>query len=372
MTTAVLSHRPPARLIQLFQLLTLLGGIALAAGLFLTPERTWVNLLLASYCLVGLGLGGLLLVALHYVTGARWSAPLLRIPEAMAAVLPLAAAGLVAIVLFRPSLYPWSEGVSSPASESPLQHLWLNRPFFILRSLAYLAVWLAFAVAIVRASRRQSNDGAAIPVRLSAAFLVVFGVTCWLASYDWIMSLEPQWGSTIFGVYNFAGIFLSGLAAVVLLVLWLHRYSPVHAVLNQDHLHDLGTLLFAFSSFWMYTWFCQYLLIWYVNNPEETAYYRRRWEGTWPVLSLLDVVLNWGIPFLVLLFRAAKRNPWVLGSVACVVLVGRWVDLSLMILPSQAELTPIPGLCEAGVFLGAAALFALAVLRGLGKASADR
>jgi hypothetical protein len=204
---------------------------------------------------------------------------------------------------------------------------------------------------------------------LSAAFLVVFGVTCWLASYDWIMALEPRWASTIFGVYNFASLFLSGLAAVVLLVVCLQQYSSLKTVLKASHLHDLGTLLFAFSCFWMYIWFCQYLLIWYVNIPEETAYYRRRLHEDWPSLLYLDLALNWAIPFAVLLFRSAKRNPLVLGLVALAILAGRWLDLFLMIAPSQSGGIASPGWIEAGLFIGATGLFVLVFFHGLGKAS---
>jgi hypothetical protein len=371
--------------------MALLGGLTLAVGLFAVPERTWINLLLVSYYFVGLGLGGLLLVALHYVTGARWSLSLRRVPEAMTAVLPLAAVGLVAVLLCRPSLYAWvahpeaSAGVAQPhtpfedsgratqPSFSPLKHFWLNRPFFVLRALVYLGLWLTFAVAVVRTSRRQDRDSDSSPtrknIRLSAAFLVVFSVTYWLASYDWIMSLEPEWASTVFAVYNFAGLFLSGLAAVILLVIWLRRHAPFQAVLSESHLHDLGTLLFAMSSFWMYTWFCQYMLIWYVNSPEETAYLRRRWQGGWPAWLFLDLALNWVIPFVVLLSRSAKRNPHVLATVAVLVLAGRWVDLFLMIFPSQAPEASMPGALEGGLLLGAAGLFTLAVFRGLSKAS---
>jgi hypothetical protein len=285
----------------------------------------------------------------------------------------VAAVGLFAVFLCRPSLYSWTAPASTEDPESPLHHLWLNHKFFLLRSVVYLVLWLAFARALVRNSRRQDWERDPAPtgnnIRLSALFLVVFGITCWLASYDWIMSLEPQWASTIFGVYNFASLFLSGIAAVILLVIWLRRHSPLQAVVTDDHLHDLGTLLFAFSSFWMYIWFCQYMLIWYVNNPEETAYFRRRWDETWQGFLFLDLVLNWGIPFLVLLFRSAKRSPLVLGTVAIVVLVGRWVDLMLMILPSQPNAVPIPGMIEIGLLLGALGLFGLAVFRAIGKAS---
>jgi hypothetical protein len=373
MSTGEFRYRVPVTTVLLSTALAILGACTLAAGLLQAPQRTWINVLLVSYYLIGLGLGGLLLVALHYVTGARWSVAWRRVPEAMTAVLPVAAVGLAVVLLFQPSLYPWSMPSSRAGSDSPLQQFWLSRPFFLVRSLVYVALWLAFAALVVRNSRRQDRGGDTAPtrknIRLSAAFLVVFGVTCWLASYDWIMSLEPEWASTIFGVYNFAGLFLSSLAAVILLVIWLRRRSPLQSVLTEDHLHDLGTLLFAFSSFWMYTWFCQYLLIWYVNNPEETAYYRQRWQGIWPAFLFLDLALSWGIPFLVLLFRSAKRSPGILGAVAVAVLVGRWIDLLLMIGPSQGEAGLMPGWIEGGLVLGMVGLFTLAVFRALGRAS---
>jgi hypothetical protein len=365
-------HRPRWAL-GVFLALALLGGAALAFGLFQEPQRAWANVLLVSNYLIGLALGGLALVALHYVTGARWSVPLRRIPEALTAVLPVAGLGLAAVLLVQPSLYSWSVAAPSAGGHaSPLRVLWLERPFFLLRALAYLLLWLAFAWAIVRNSRRQDQTGdpalTARNVRLSAAFLVVFGVTCWLASDDWLMSLEANWSSTVFGVYNFAGLFLSALAAVTLLALWLRRSAPLRDLLTADHLHDLGTLLFAFSSFWMYIWFCQYLLIWYTNHPEEAIYLRRRWEGPWPAFLLADLVLNWGIPFLVLLFRGAKRRPAILAVVCLLILAGRWVDLFLMIAPSQGDTLASPDVFEAGVALGAGGVVGLAVFWALGKA----
>jgi len=163
---------------------------------------------------------------------------------------------------------------------------------------------------------------------------MVFSVTFTLASVDWIMSLEPMWSSTIFGVYNFAGLFESGLAAIILAALWLERQGPLRGVLTEEHLHDLGKLLFAFSTFWAYIWFSQYMLIWYTNIPEETTYFLRRLHGVWLALFLANVVLNWVVPFAVLLRRDAKRMRRVLGLVAAVVLVGRLLDLYLMIFPS--------------------------------------
>jgi len=379
-----LAFHPPIRVVRLSQGLVAVGAIALAIGLLWVPERAWANVLLVSNYLIGLALGGLLLVALHYVTGARWSAPLRRVSEALAPILPVAGVGLLAVLLFQPTLYPWYEAAPSGENASPLREVWLNRPFFVVRAVVYLGIWLAFAFAILRTSHQQDRTGESVltarSIKLSAAFLVAFGVTCWLASADWLMSLESEWlpdgtrkaanwTSTVFGVYNFAGLFLSALAAVTLLAILLRQFGPLRNVLTYDHLHDLGTLLFAFSSFWMYIWFCQYLLIWYTNHPAETVYLRHRWEGTWPTITLLDLVLNWGIPFAVLLFRGAKCRPVILGSVCVVLLAGRWVDLFLMIFPTQMAELAIPGVVEAGFVLGAVGIFSLVVLRALSKAS---
>jgi hypothetical protein len=366
-------YHPPRSVVFVFLGLALLGAVSMAAGLYQEPQRAWANALLLSNYLVGMSLGGLVLVALLYVTGARWSVPLRRLPEALAVALPVACLGLALVLVFRTSLYSWT--TSAPAEEenaSPLRSAWLDRSFFLIRALVYLSAWLVFAVAIIRASRRQDETGdpglTRTNIRLSAFFLVVFGVTCWLASSDWLMSLEPEWSSTVFGVYNFAGLFVSALAGVTLLAICLRRHDSLRAVVTKDRLHDLGTLIFGFSSFWMYTWFCQYLLIWYTNHPDETGYLLRRWHGDWPGLVLVDLALNWAVPFTVLLCRAAKRSPLILGAVCVSILAGRWLDLFVMIFPSQGDDFALPGLAEAGIGLGAAGLFLFVVFRALATA----
>lgn len=365
------AYRLPVTLTRAYQVLVVLGGVTLAAALFRDQKRAWTILFVISNYMVGLGLGGLLVAALHYVTGARWSMNIRRIAESMAAVLPFGALGIGAVLLSYPALFGWSAQNSALELHSPLRSLWLNRPFFLVRSLVYLVVWVIFATLAVRNSRRMADNGDSVlamqNVRRSALFLVLFGVTCWLSSYDWVMTLEPGWDSTIFGVYNFAGLIQSGFAAVILLVVWLRRHDPWRAIISDNNLQDLGTLLFGFSCFWMYIWFCQYLLIWYVNNPEETHYYVLRRHGSWPKWMYLNLACNWAIPFLVLLFRAAKRNPVILGLVAVVALVGRWVDLSLMVLPSQGEEFSVPGLLDFGMLFGAVGVFALVVLMALGR-----
>jgi hypothetical protein len=329
------------------------------------PQRIWANLLVASYGLLGLGLGGAVLLALFFVTGARWSDLIRPVAEKMTRLIPVGAIGVAIVLLARPSLYPWTTAANE--SSSHFQAFWLSRPFFLLRAFVYLALWIGLAFFLVRASRRQdakpSGSTDRSSVRIAAIFLVVFAITCWLASVDWIMSLEPKWTSTVFGIYHFAGMFLSGLAAFIVLAIWFDRHGLLGGRLTANHLHDLGTLLFSFSSFWMYIWFSQYLLIWYVNNPEETEYYVLRQQDAWQPLFFANLVLNWGVPFLVLLFRPAKENPGILLTVAVIVLLGRLVDLYLMVLPPVAGRGTAFGIWDGCLIPGMVALAALILAR---------
>ena len=363
-------YRAPRSILVLCGAFAILGGAALAAGLLQSPERAWLNLFLVSYFLLSLGLGSLLFVAIQYVSGAGWSVPLRRVPEAMTAILPVAALGLGVVFLARPELYPWAD---ETGTVTPLRHAWFNWPFFLGRAAFYLACWIALGLTLVRVSRRQDRDGepshTRTNVRLSAVFLVVFAVTFWLASQDWLMSLDAEWTSTIFAVYQFGGLLLGGVAGITLLAACLRWLGPFRNVFVGSRVHDLGKLLFGFSSFWMYLWFCQYMLIWYVNTPEEAAWYTRRLNGDWATLFILNIVLSWGIPFVVLLSQAAKRRVAVLAAVSVVVLAGRWLDLYLQILPPSGN-APLAGAAwEIGLAVGAMGLFALAFFAALGRAA---
>lgn len=345
------------------------GGITFAAGLFFAPERIWPAFLMAAYFTLELALAGIFFVAVQYVSGARWSVGIRRIPEAMAMLLPLGAIELLVILQFHPQLYPWVRGGEHLQG---FKHSWLNLTFFRARAFIYLVSWLAFAFAIVRTSRRQDRDGdpshTRRNVRLSACFLVVLAVTLVFASFDWMMSLEPRWYSTIFAFYDFASLFLGGLAVMILLALAVERLSPAQFLLTEEARHDLGKLLFAFSTFWGYIWFCQFMLIWYANISEEASYYVERLRGAWGVLFLLNLLLNWAIPFFALLPRRAKQSKGTLSKIALIVLAGRCLDLYLMIMPPFAGSVPLAGVWEIGVLIGAAALFALLFLRILGGA----
>jgi hypothetical protein len=294
-----------------------------------------------------------------------------RVPEAMIGGILLGAVGLGLVFLIKPSLYPW---IGEPLTEgaTPLRRAWYTYPSFLTRAAIYTVSWLVLGFALVRNSRRQDQDHALGRtrgnVRLSAAFLLVFGVTFWLACSDWLMSLEPDWASTMFGVYQFAGLFLAGLAAIIVLSAVLLWVGPFRGVLTKDHIHDLGKLLFGFSTFWMYLWIFQYMLIWYVNNPEETSYFTRRLQGGWRTLFILNIVVNWGIPFLVLLPRSSKRSIGILFAISLVILAGRWLDLYLAILPYAGAPSLSAVVWEIGLLVGGVGLFGLAFFAAFGRA----
>lgn len=342
----------PARVANLSRRLQIVFAASIAVlllGLWRAPERAWLALLLGSFALVGFGLSGIFFVALQYATGAKWSIPLRRVGEALSKVLPFGGAGILAVLVLHPSLYPWRGHALEPSEGwIGFKQTWLSYPFFLSRALVFLAVWLLFSWRLRRNSERQDQEGGMSwtrkNTRLSVAFMVVFGVTFWLATTDWIMSLEPNWGSTIFGIYQFAGMFVSGLALVSLLTLGLRAASPLRQGVRDAQLLDLGRMIVAFATFWGYIWFSQFMLIWYANLSEETPYIALRTNAAWGGLFVANLLLNWAIPFLLLLPRANKMNPLTLATASVIVLVGRWVDLDLMVVPpfSPARSWPTP------------------------------
>jgi hypothetical protein len=195
---------------------------------------------------------------------------------------------------------------------------------------------------------------------------VFFALSFTALSYDWLLCLEPRWFSTMFAVYAFAGAFVQGLAAITLVVVVLGKQGRLGV--GRSQLHDLGKLLFAFSTFWAYIWLCQYLLIWYGDIPEEVTYYVRRTSGPWLYVFGLDVVVNWLVPFLALLSARAKQNPRVLSVVSILLLVGHWLDLYVMVMPSR---WPVPriGVLELAVPMFLAALSYVVLFGALSRAA---
>jgi hypothetical protein len=200
--------------------------------------------------------------------------------------------------------------------------------------------------------------------KLSAIFLVVFGLTFTLASIDWLMSMEPHWYSTVFAIYNFSGLFTSALAVILLTSIALRRAGKLPQ-LRDDHLHDLGKLTLGMATFWAYIWFCQYMLIWYSHIPEETAWYAHRQEAGWAVIHVANPIIGWLIPFLLLLPRAAKRNAKTLARVAVLLLFARWFDLYYVVNPVVMPDGPKLGLWELAPMVAVVAVGILALARVL-------
>jgi hypothetical protein len=348
------------------------GAATALFGFSFDAPRIWTDLLVNGFYFAALALSGVLFVAIQYLSQSGWWVAIRRVPEAMMTFLPVAAVLMLAVYLGRGALYPWTH--AEVLAHDPVvaaKKAYLNEPFFLLRMVVFLAVWAGFAFLLRRTSLAQDHEEGGrehrAMFRLSAFFLPAFAVTFSLASFDWLMSLDPRWYSTIFAIYQFAGLLVSGIAAITLFVVLLRERGHLAGIVNESHLHDLGKLLFAFSIFWAYIWVSQYLLIWYANIPEEAVYYHVRTNGPWLFWFALVLVLNWIVPFTVLMTRSAKRNPTMLKWIAAVILVGHWLDLYVVAAPSVLHHVRL-GLPEIVITAGYAALFFAVTSRALSRA----
>jgi len=341
-----------------------LGLIGVLAALSLVErERFWANWVVWQLFLTTVALGALFLVALEHLVGARWSVPLRRVPERVASLLilvaPVAAVGLLSLpTLFHRWTGPDALHHAALAGKS----VWLNIPFFAIRLIACLAAWLVSYRVLVGGSLRQDKTrDPRVNVRnrrFAPAFMVLFALTITVVAFDWISSLEPEWYSDIFGVYLFSGTFLAGLAATTLAVLALRGAGRL-ARITGDHLYNLGALLFAFTVFWSYIAFAQYMLIWYADLPEEVYWYQMRLGGAWGVLTLLLALVHFVVPFFALITSDAKSDPVRLRRVALVVLAAHLLDLYWLVMPSlrKGVLLSWPELAFALLFIGGALMW---------------
>ncbi len=361
----------PSALRPVLVALVVIGGAAFAGGVVLSPARAWTAYLTAAFTVLGAALGALVLLALLHVAKAGWGVVVKRVIEGVTAYLPWGAGSIVLLLAGMHTLYPWSgaHGHDDPILRA--KAAWLNVPGFAVRMGVVLALWLLFARVFRRWSLAQDADKDVAHTRrtvaLSAGFLLVFALSFSVASFDWLMSLSPHWQSTIFAWYQMAGALVSGLAVVLIGAIWLHRTGALPE-LRVSHVHDLAKLLFAMSTFWAYLWVSQYLLIWYANMPEETAYYVARTEGGYHFLFWMNLILGWLVPFVMLLSRGAKRSSANVVRVCAVVLLGRWLDVYLQVAPSTLPEHAGIGLLDVGVFAAFAAGFLLVVERALRSA----
>jgi hypothetical protein len=388
--------------------LIVLGAVATVVGVMGDHsdhhQRSWANLLVNAFFFLGISLGALFFYALQNATETAWTVLLKRVFEGIYAYLPIGAIAMVVLLaagsMHMHHIYHWmdhtlyheyvlGEGESAQFMDEAVQgavanpnydsliankKAFLNQPFFWIRTLAYLVVFLIFA----RFFRNQSlamdkETGTGLVARTilnykrSALFLVFFAVFSSTLAWDWIMSIDTHWFSTLFGWYAFAGMFCSAMVTAVILVLYLKRKGYLPQV-NNSHIQDLGKWVFATSFLWSYLYFSQFMLIWYSNIPEEVTYFQQRIDHH-PILMWSTFFINFAVPMVLLMSRDAKRNPRFLIGVGSVIFIGHWLDVILMVMPGSVghDFHGI-GLLEVGMFLGFLGLFLYVVLNALTKA----
>jgi hypothetical protein len=392
-----------------------IGAVALLLsgyGAIEDPKRFAHSYLFAFTVSLSVGLGALFFVLLQHLTGAGWSVSVRRSSEFLMRGLPVFLVLVTPLVLCAHLLYPWAgaERAPDPAQSGafanamdeghrePLalaaanrdmgnlleearsqeeahvregRSVYMNRPFFAVRAFAFLGIWAFLAWRLFGWSTRQDDERSSrstrMAQRLAPAATAVFSVTLVLASIDWLMSLEPLWYSTIFGVYFFAGSAVAHAACLVLVLLLLQDAGFLRRAVSIEHYHDLGKLLFGWLSFWAYIAFVQFFLIWYANIPEEVSFYHRRWDdngGTWKPLSLALFALHFLVPFWLLLSRNAKRTPPLLATGALLVFGLHIVDVYWLVLPCAGPLNV--RWLDLTCLVGVGGIYAAAVLHAMG------
>ncbi len=320
----------------------IVGAAALGlclGGALISPAQFFHSYLLAFLFWVGLPLGCLGVLMLHHLAGGSWGYVIRRPLEAGTRTLPVFLLLFLPVLLGLRDLYPWARP-EAVAADALLQHksAYLNVPFFLGRAALYFALWFLLAYLLNRWSAEDDQSETPRHWRrfrtLSGPGLGLYGLTASFAAVDWMMSLEPHWFSTIYGMLFIVGQVLATLALMIVVLRRLARHEPVAEVVTPNHFHNLGNLMFAFVMLWAYMSFSQYLIIWSANLPEEIPWYLHRTGHGWQAVALVLIVFHFAVPFVLLLIRHNKRKPEILAGVALGLFVLRTVDLFWQVAPS--------------------------------------
>jgi hypothetical protein len=350
-----------------------LGLLVLALGFYADKERAWHSYLTSFFFFATLALGGMFFTTIQHVTSAGWSVNIRRFPESLTAFLPYVfVLGLPIVFLANKDLFLWLDP-EVVANDSILsgKAAYLNKTFFAIRFVLFTGVWFFYAKKIVGFSLNQDRDGkdewTLRAAKWSVSYLVIFALTFSLFSIDFMMSLEPHWFSTIFGIYCFSGMFQASLAVFILLALFVMKMGWANGLINIEHVHDMAKFMKAFTVFWAYIAFSQFMLIWYANLPEETIFYLHRTHGGWLYISIALLVFRFIVPFLALLPRWAKRTPFHLVGVCILILVMHYLDIYWLVYPNYSNEFVAFSWMEIGVFIGFLGGFGLVVAGFLSK-----
>lgn len=361
-------------------LLMAIGLVGLLIGIFTDhsehpDQRIWANLLVNGFFFFAISLGALFFLALQYATEAAWGTVLKRVFEAVMSYLPIGIGVLLVIFLVGTfhghHLYHWMDNDAVQAD-----HLlkgkssYLNTTFFWVRTLVYVATFMIFAMAFRKRSLMEDKEGGTSihfkNYKKGALFLVFFAVFSSTLSWDWLMSLEPHWFSTLYGWYVFSGMWVTAIIVFLMLTFYLKGQGHLQQV-NHSHVHDLGKWMFAISFLWSYLWFFQFMLIWYSNIPEEITYFKYRIEN-YNVPFFVMFLINFALPMLMLMSRDAKRNPKIVMFVGFIIFCGHWLDVFCLVMPGTVMSHWHLGALEIGMFLLFLGLFIHVVLKSLTKA----
>jgi hypothetical protein len=344
--------------------------------------RIWANLWVNGVYFTGISVVGMFFISYNYLAQAGWSTVFKRVPEALPAFLPFTGIVLILTFLFGGhDLFHWThEGlyeVGGPEYDKIIagKRGYLNTPFFLGRLIVYFVLWYGMWRVIRNLSLQEDEIGGTEfyekSIRFGTAFLVVFGVTSSTSAWDFVMSIDTHWFSTMFGWYTLASWHVAGLAVITLTVVMLRERGYLRAV-NSSHLRDLGKFIFAFSIFWAYVWFAQFLLIYYANLPEETIYFLERFRGHggfYKAPFFITLFLNFFFPFLVLMTRDSKFTHSILKVACWSVIIGHYMDFYTNIMPGTVGAGAELGALEWGFFLVFLCAFAYSIASQLEKAN---
>ncbi len=355
--------------------LVVIGAASFAFLLKTNADRAWSSFLMNHFYFMSLALGGLFFAAIQWITGAMWSAPVRRVAEAFTAYLPVALIPPVVVCASLAQIYPHWMDSAKVAADPMLAHKagYLNAKFFTIRNILGFLILLGLGRYLIGNSLKQDTTKSYAQTetnrKVVPIFLILFGILFTMMSFDQLMSLNPHWFSTIFGIYLFAGMYYSTHALLAILTVFLRNRGYLNELVNENHLHDIGKFMFAFTIFWAYIAFSQFMLIWYANLPEETIFFLPRLapESGWFYISAFLLIGKFFVPFLGLIRRDVKRNERVLVMMGVFMLFAQWIDILWLVQPNFFVEGPKIGLGEIGMFAGFWGLFLLIVFRFLSK-----
>jgi hypothetical protein len=318
------------------------GLVLSVLGFIVDPLRATFNSLIVFVFLYGVGLGAIFFTALEYLVGAVWSVPFRRVTESLTRLLYFAPIFAIPTLINNHDVFHWTH-TNLYATDEMLANKapYLNTTFFFIRIIGIYLLMSLFTFLITRNSEKQDTTKdqkyTTKNKKLSAMMMPVFALCTTLLGVDFIMSLEPHWFSTIFGVYYFAGSFLSALAFITVISVTMNENGNFGAGVNKNHYYSLGALLFGFTNFWGYIAFSQYILIWYANIPEETFWFINRWEGSWAIVSIGLIIVHFIVPYFFLLTQTAKKDPVRLKLGAIWLIFAHFYDLYWLVMPTYSK-----------------------------------